>query len=130
MEWRNTVRMKDYVEYLGEWSEDVAEAQRANARAIASSLRRVYDRELALLEKVEDGHVVVNAREALDADTVSELETVISDFEFLGEVMDGNEIAEEYGGDTWEDMFNGYLEALYDLGDTIVGEREKFMFLK
>lgn len=130
MDWRHTVRMKEYVEYLGEWSEEVAEAQRVNARAIASSLRRVYDRELKLLHFVEDGNVVLNGRDALDADTVSELETVITDFEFLGEVMDGNEISEEYGGETWEDMFNGYLEALYDLGDTVVGDREKFMFLR
>lgn len=132
MGFRHELEIKKYMDasYNGYWNDEVAEELRGRANAIYVELNRVYEQKENLSDRVNNGEDVSEGTRVLSVRMLDELDSLSINFGFLVDMMDGNEVAVNYGGVPWTTYFKDYLDELYDLGDVLLGDGEKFLLFK
>lgn len=119
IKWRNSIEIKRYFT-----KDNTDEAVMNVLNKLIPQLKNITRHESQRLNKIKNDVLKENLEYSLE-----ELKLLIEEFEWIKDMIENDKNADEYSYSSWCEAFNEYLDQLYDLGDTIIQYKEKFLWV-
>lgn len=82
--------------------------------------------QLKYIVKKEERKIEKHSKFALDEYDVEEFKNLVEEFEWIRDSIKKEENPEQYSYTDWTEAFNGYLDALYDMGNLETKAKDSF----
>lgn len=112
--WRNKIEIKKYFT-----DDNSNESVLMVLSHLIPQLKFIVKSERKLLKKINDERHSENVEYL-----IYKLEELIDEFEWIQNSIKEKQSPTEYGAEMWVDIFNEYLDELYDLGDSPINFSE------